>query len=162
MISELSYLGLEVKRNMGADSCSSDSGLGPSVLVVHGWQRRNQANNVNHAVIWYRGELEITGHTHGCGEHRGIRVVFWGKSNLRKTNMWSSTAIRDFPLSFVARNSGSSLGSVHYPYNHVKGWGGGGGGRKVWGASLGGRNYSFQIVSGGRHESFLMSRGPRC
>ena len=93
MISELSYLGLEVKRNMGADSCSSDSGLGPSVLVVHGWQRRNQANNVNHAIIWYRGELEITGHTHGCGEHRGVRVVFWGKSNLRKTNMWSSTTL---------------------------------------------------------------------
>ena len=130
MISELSYLGLEVKRNMGADSCSSDSGLGPSVLVVHGWQRRNQANNVNHAVIWYRGELEITGHTHGCGEHRGIRVVFWGKSNLRKTNMWSSTAIRDFPISFVARNSGSSLGSVHYlSLQSWEGVGGGGGER---------------------------------
>ena len=141
MISELSYLGLEVKRNMGADSCSSDSGLGPSVLVVHGWQRRNQANNVNHAVIWYRGELEITGHTHGCGEHRGVRVVFWGKSNLRKTNMWSSTAIRDFPLSFVARNSGSSLGSVSWEcslFILIIMWRGGGGGRKVWGASLGG------------------------
>ena len=35
-ISELAYLGLKVKRNMGADSCSSDSGLGPRVLVVHG------------------------------------------------------------------------------------------------------------------------------
>ena len=38
----------------------------------------------------------------------------------------------------------------------------GGGGRKFCGASLGGGDYSFQIVSGGRHESFLMSRGPRC
>ena len=39
---------------------------------------------------------------------------------------------------------------------------GGGGEEKFEVLPWGGGNYSFQIVSGGRHESFLMSRGPRC
>ena len=48
-----------------------------------------------------------------------------------------------------------ALGSVHY-----LSLGGGGGGRKIWAASLGG-HWSFKIVGEGHHERFPMSRAPK-
>ena len=70
---------------MSTHSCGSDSRFWPSVMIVHGGQRRVQTNNVHQTVIRNWGELEVAGHAHRGGEYRGVWIVLWGQRHLSKT-----------------------------------------------------------------------------